>query len=273
MPFTLNGGGVRRIALALAVFLTAAPALAADTRLAYPDAPRGPVTQTYFGTTVADPYRWMENVDAPQTTAWVKAEGALTRSYLDAVPQRTAIREGYRKLLNYEKLSAPFREGKRWFFFRNSGLQNQSVLYVRESERAPARVFLDPNRLAADGTVALAGQSFTRDGRYIAYATQASGADWQTWHVKDVASGRDLSDVIRWSKFSDATWVGDGGFYYSAFDEPKEGNATLSALGVQKLYFHRLGTPQTADTLVYASTAHPDQFVGAASTRVLGGRQ
>jgi prolyl oligopeptidase len=257
---------VRRFALALAVLLTAAPALAAGARLTYPDAPRGAVTDTYFGTVVADPYRWMENVDAPQTTAWVKAEGALTRSYLDAIPQRAAIREGYRKLLNYEKLSAPFREGKRWFFFRNSGLQNQSVLYVRESEHAPARVFLDPNRLAADGTVALAGESFTRDGRYMAYATQASGADWQTWHVKDVASGRDLSDVIRWSKFSDATWTADRGFYYSAFEEPKGGNATLSALGVQKLYFHRLGTLQGADKLVYASSAHPDQFVGATST-------
>ena len=258
---------MRRLLLALAAALFAAsPALAAGAKLAYPDAPRGTVTDTYFGTSVADPYRWMEDVDAPQTTAWVKAEGDLTRSYLDAIPQRNAIRDAYRKLIDYEKVSAPYRQGKRWFYSRNSGLQNQSVIYVRESETAPARVLLDPNKLAADGTVALGGTSFTHDGKYLAYATQSSGADWQTWRVKDVATGRDLPDKIEWSKFSGATWVGDGGFYYEAYDKPKDGNATLSALGVHKSYFHKLGTPQASDKLVYASTAHPDQFVGMGSS-------
>jgi len=258
---------MRRLLLALAAALFAAsPVLAAGGKLVYPDAPRGAVTDTYFGTTVADPYRWMEDVDAPQTTAWVKAEGELTRSYLDAIPQRGAIRAAYRKLIDYEKVGAPYREGKRWFYSRNSGLQNQSVIYVRESATAPARVLLDPNTLAADGTVALAGLSFTRDGKYVAYATQSSGADWQTWYVKDVATGKNLSDKLEWSKFSDATWVGDGGFYYAAYDKPKEGNATLSALGAQKLYFHKLGTPQSADKLVYASTAHPDEFLGTSSS-------
>jgi prolyl oligopeptidase len=258
---------MRRLLLALAAALFAAsPALAAGGNLVYPDAPRGTVTDTYFGTSVADPYRWMEDVDAPQTTAWVKAEGDLTRSYLDAIPQRGAIRDAYKKLFNYEKLGAPYREGKRWFYTRNSGLQNQDVIYVRESATAPARVLLDPNKLAADGTVALAGTSFTHDGKYVAYATQSSGADWQTWRVKDVATGNDLSDKLEWSKFSGATWVGDRGFYYAAYDKPKEGNATLSALGVHKLYYHKLGTAQAADKLVYASTAHPDQFVGMASS-------
>jgi prolyl oligopeptidase len=258
---------MRRLLLAsFAVLFAVSPALAAGGGFAYPDAPRGSVTDTYFGTTVADPYRWMEDVDAPQTTAWVKAEGDLTRAYLDAIPQRNAIRDAYRKLINYEKVSAPYREGKRWFYSHNSGLQNQSVLYVRDRETAPARVLLDPNKLAADGTVALAGTSFTHDGKYLAYATQSSGADWQTWHVKDVASGKDLPDTIQWSKFSGATWVGDTGFYYAAYDKPKDGNATLSALGVQKLYYHKLGTPQPADKLVYASTAHPDEFVGTGAT-------
>jgi prolyl oligopeptidase len=255
---------LRRYALAVVAALIALPASAAP--LTYPAAPRGTVTDTYFGTTVADPYRWMEDVDAPQTTAWVKSEGDLTRAYLDAIPQRNAIRDSYRKLLDYEKVGAPFREGTYWFFTRNSGLQNQSVLYVRDGENATPRVLLDPNTLAADGTVALAGQSFTHDGRYMAYATQSSGSDWQTWHVKDVATRRDLPDTIEWSKFSDATWIGHRGFYYAAFDKPQAGNATLSALGVQKLYFHRLGTPQSADKLVFASTAHPDQFLGAGAT-------
>jgi prolyl oligopeptidase len=204
---------MRRLFFVLAAgLLAASPALGAGAKLAYPDAPRGTVTDTYFGTTVADPYRWMEDVDAPRTAAWVKAEGELTRSFLDAVPERAAIREAYRKLIDYEKIGAPYREGKRWFFSRNSGLQNQNVLYVRENETAPARVLLDPNALAADGTVALAGTSFTHDGKYLAYATQSSGADWQTWHVKDVATGADLPDKIEWSKFSRATWVGDAGF-------------------------------------------------------------
>jgi prolyl oligopeptidase len=258
---------MRRLFFTLAAALLAAgPALAAGAKLAYPDAPRGAVTDTYFGTSVADPYRWLEDVDSPQTTAWVKAEGDLTRSYLDAIPQRGAIREAYRKLIDYEKVGPPRRHGKRWVYTRNSGLQNQSVLYVRESETGPARVLLDPNAFAADGTVALAGTSFTRDGKYLAYATQSSGADWQTWHVKDVASGKDLPDTLMWSKFSGATWLGDTGFYYSAYDPPAGGNATLSALGVHKLYFHKLGTAQPADKLVYASTAHPDEFVGTDAT-------
>ena len=247
-----------------AALLAASPALAA--KLAYPDAPRGTVTDTYFGTSVADPYRWMEDVDAPQTTSWVKAEGDLTRSYLDAIPQRNAIRDGYRKLINYEKLTAPYHQGTWWFFSRNSGLQNQSVLYVKHGENGAPRVLIDPNTLAADGTVALAGLHLTHDGSLAAYATQASGADWQTWHVRDVATGRDLSDTLEWSKFSGATWVGNDGFYYEAYDKPKDANATLSALGVQKVYYHKLGTEQSADRLVYAKPEYPDQFVGVGAS-------
>jgi prolyl oligopeptidase len=258
---------MRRFVFVLfAALIAICPALAAAGPYAYPDAPRGTVTDTYFGTTVADPYRWMEDVDSPQTTAWVKAEGAMTRSYLDAIPQRGAIKDDYRKLLNYEKVSAPFHQGNWWFFSRNTGLQNQSVQYVQRGEHGTPRVLLDPNTLAADGTVALAGFHLTHDGSLVAYATQSSGADWQTWHVKNVATGRDLPDVLRWSKFSGATWTGNTGFYYNAYDPPKPGtgNATLSALGTQKMYYHRLGTPQSADRLV--TTAKPDQFLGVSRT-------
>lgn len=256
---------MRRLFFTLtAVLLAASPVLAAGARLTYPDAPRGNVVESYFGTQVADPYRWMEDVDAPQTVAWVKAEGDLTRSYLDAIPQRNAIRDDYRKLLNYEKVSAPFHDGDWWFFSRNAGLQNQSVLYVRHGANGAARVLLDPNTLAADGTVALAGFHPTHDGSLAAYATQSSGADWQTWHVRNVATGRDLPDTLRWSKFSGASWTGDSGFYYEAYDPPQGGNATLSALGVQKLYYHKLGTPQSADRLVMS--AKPDEFLGVSRT-------
>lgn len=253
---------MRSIVAALACLVLASPVLAADMRLAYPAAPRGTVTDSYFGTVVADPYRWMENVDSPQTAAWIKAENALTHSYLDAIPQRSVIASAYRTLYNYEKIGAPFREGSHWFYERNSGLQTQSAIYIRNSETAPARLFFDPNTLSPDGTVQLAGLSFTRDGKLLAYSTQTGGADWLTWHVKSVATGKDLADILHWSKFSGAAWSGDGGFYYSGYDAPTAANQTLSALGVQKVWFHRLGTPQRSDRLVFASTARPDQFVG-----------
>ncbi len=257
---------MRRLVITLASIALAIPALAAAVPLAYPAAPRDSKPDVFFGTPVADPYRWLENVDSPQTRSWVEAEGRLSRSYLDAIPQRAAIETAYRKLLDYEKLGTPFTKGAKTFFFRNRGLQNQSVLYVRDAPDAEPRVLLDPNALAADGTVALAGTSVTRDGRYLAYATESSGSDWQTWHVRNVATGADLPDTLVWSKFSDAAWVGDTGFYYSAYDAPTAANATLSALGVQRVMFHALGSPQSSDRVVYASTAHPDEFVGAGTT-------
>ncbi len=237
-------------------------ALVLAAALVYPDAPRGPVTDTYFGTTVADPYRWLEQIDSPQTAGWVRAENALTRRTLDAIPARPQIAAAYRKLFNYEKVSAPFRAGSRWFSYHNTGLQTQSVLYVRASENGPARVFFDPNALSRDGSVQLADTSFTRDGSLLAYATQTGGADWQTWHVKDVATGKDLPDRLEWSKYSSAAWIENRGFYYQGYDRPTAANATFQRLGVHKVWFHRLGTPQSADRLVRASTAHPDEFLG-----------
>lgn len=268
----IRGFCAAAVLAALFITIAAAPsppstqAATSPAKLAYPPAPRGTVTDSYFGTIVADPYRWMEDVDSAQTTSWVKAEGDMTRAYLDAIPQRAAIRDTYKQLLNYERLSAPFREGRRWFYFRNSGLQNQSVLYVSDSENGRSRVFLDPNTLSPDGTVALSTESFSSDGRYMAYATQSSGSDWLTWHVRNVDSARDLPDVIAWSKFSNAAWVADTGFYYAGYDQPSESNKTLAKLDVQKLWFHKLGTAQASDRLVYASTEHPDEFVGAELT-------
>ena len=265
IPVALReGGGVHKLPIVLLIAAFAAlPALAADAPLAYPPAPRGDVTESFFGTTVADPYHWLEDVDSPQTKAWVSAENALTRGYLDAIPARATIATTFRKLYDYEKISAPFREGRRWFFYRNSGLQTQAALYVRDAETGPARLFFDPNTLSRDGSVQMADTAFTRDGRLMAYATQSGGADWYTWHVKDVATGADRADIVRWSKFSGAAWLGDRGFYYSGYDAPSAANKTLAKLDVQKVWFHALGTPQSADRLVYASTAHPDEFVGA----------
>jgi prolyl oligopeptidase len=255
---------MRVFAIMLMVFsLAASPSPAA---FVYPPAPTSTASDTFFGTVVRDPYRPLEAIDAPATTAWVKAENALTRSYLDAIPARPAIAAAYKKLDNYPKRGAPFREGKRYFYRYNTGLQTQYVIYVRDSEHGPARVFFDPNTLSKDGSVQLTQTSFTHDGSLLAYSTSSGGADWQTWHVKNVATGRDTGDTIVWSKFSGAAWDGDRGFYYSGYDAPTAQNKTLSALGVQKIWFHRLGTPQSADRLVFASTAHPDRFVGASVT-------
>lgn len=242
-------------ATALAVGL-----LAASAPFAYPAAPRDPKPDTFWGVSVPDPYRWLEDVDSPQTRAWVKAQGQLTRGYLDAVPQRAAIERAYRGLLNYEKLQAPQRAGPHWVYFRNSGLQNQSVLYVREHETGAARVLLDPNALSSDGTIAVSTTNFSADGRYLAYATQSAGSDWQTWHVRVVATGKDLPDTVSWSKFSGATWIGDRGFYYSGYDKPLAANPTLATLKAHKVWFHTLGRPQSKDRLVFADPAHPEQF-------------
>ena len=244
----------------------AAPNAHDAQRIAYPPAPTSTAIDDYFGTAVADPYRPLESIDAPTTRAWIAAENRLTRRYLDAIAARGAIAAAYRRLYNYPKMSAPQHEGTRYFYSYNSGLQTQSVIYVRASEHGPARIFFDPNELSKDGSVQLTATSYSRDGKYLAYSTSNGGEDWQTWHVKGIPTGRDTSDRIHWSKFSDAAWDGDRGFYYSGYDAPTAQNKTLSVLGVQKVWFHPLGTPQSADRLVFASTAHPERFVSAEVT-------
>jgi len=232
-----------------------------DGPIRYPATRTVDQTDTHFGTTVADPYRWLEDTDSPETTRWVAAQNAVTQAYLATIPQREAIRARLTKLWNYPKYSAPFHEGGRQFFFENSGLQNQSVLYVRDSRdpRAPARVLLDPNTLSPDGTIALSAVAPSPDGALLAYGTSASGSDWQEFHVRDVATARDLPDTLKWIKFSDASWTKDGkGFFYSRYDEPKGGNALTNVNRNQTLYYHRLGTAQSADALIYKRPDRPD---------------
>lgn len=222
------------------------------TPLTYPKAKTVDQVDDYHGTKVADPYRWLEDTDSADTKAWVEAENKLTFSYLDQIPYRAAIRERLLKLWNYERFTAPELEGGRYFYQHNNGLQNQNVLLVSESLNAEPRVLLDPNTLSADGTVALAGRAITDDGKLMAYGTAASGSDWTEWHVRDVATGNDLPDLIKWVKFSDASWTKDDkGFFYSRYDEPKEGMALRDTVYFHKLYYHRLGTAQSEDKLIY----------------------
>lgn len=226
-------------------------AAAAEPALKYPDTRRSDQADVYQ-VRVADPYRWLEDTDSAETKAWVEAQNKVTFSYLDRIPQRTALRERLTKLWNFERYGTPEQRGGRYFYTRNDGLQNQSVLYVADALNAPPRELLDPNKLSADGTVALVGSAVSEDGRYLAYGLAAAGSDWNEWKVKNVTTGQDLPDHLRWVKFSGASWTPDNrGFFYSRYDEPKAGQELTGVNYYQKLYYHRLGEPQAQDQLAY----------------------
>jgi prolyl oligopeptidase len=228
-------------------------------RLPYPETRTDPQTDDYFGTSVADPYRWLEDDNAADTKAWVEAQNAVTFNYLEQIPTRAAIRERLTTLWNYERYGLPVKRGDFYIYTRNDGLQNQAVYYRARALDAEPEVLLDPNGLSSDGTVAVGAVSFTDDGRHMAYALSESGSDWVRWKVREVATGQDLADEVRWSKFSGAAWLKDGsGFYYSRYDAPGEGAALTGVNRNQKLYFHAVGTAQDADRLVYARPDQPD---------------
>src|SRR6059036_3137556 len=246
------------------IFTSAAPA-GAQT-LQYPTARKSDVVDDYHGTRVPDPYRWLEDPDSPESRAWIEAQNRLTEAYLAAIPARTTIRDRLTKLWNYPKYGAPFRKARRYFFFKNDGLQNQSVLYKQASLAADPAVLLDPNLLSADGTIALSTLAVSEDGRLLAYGTQASGSDWEEFRVRDIATGRDRPDRLRWIKFSGASWTHDGaGFFYSRYPEAAD-KALTTVNRFQKLYYHRLGTDQMGDTLVYERADQPDWGFSAVVT-------
>lgn len=233
-------------------------------KLTYPATHTVDQVDDYHGTPVADPYRWLEDPDAAETRAWIEAQNAVTFRFLEQIGERDAIRRRLTELWDYPKAWAPLKRGGRTFQLRNSGLQNQDVLYVQETPGAERRVLLDPNALSADGTVALSGWAVSPDGRWLAYATSASGSDWQTWRVRDVESGHDLPDQIEWTKFSGAAWRTDGsGFYYARYDAPAPGEEITAVNQFQKLCFHRLNRPQAQDALVYERPDQPEWGFGA----------
>ncbi len=218
----------------------------------YPDAPRSDQVDEYHGVKVADPFRPLENPDAPETKAWIEAENKITQDYLRAIPSRDAIKDRLTTLWDYEKYGRPVIRGDRYFFTMNDGLQNQSVLYTMRGRNGTPKVVLDPNKFSEDGTVALAGWVPSHDGRLLAYGVSKSGSDWQEWKVYDLAVNHDRNDVIKWVKFSNASWSADDrGFYYSRYDEPKEATQFEDVNYYQKLYYHRIGQKQRQDKLVY----------------------
>ncbi|RAU84384.1 prolyl oligopeptidase family serine peptidase [Pontibacter arcticus] len=221
----------------------------AETALTYPDTKKVDHVDDYHGTKVADPYRWLETHNE-EVDSWITAQNTVTQSYLGDIEFRDKIKQRLTEIWNYPKYGAPFKENGKYYFYKNDGLQNQSVLYVQESLEAEPKVFFDPNKLSTDGTVALTAFDFSKDGKYVAYGTSSGGSDWNTYHVMEAATGKKLDDQIDWVKFSGPSWYKDG-FFYSRYDAPTEGNKLANKNEFHKVYYHKVGTPQSQDKLIY----------------------
>jgi prolyl oligopeptidase len=230
-----------------------------DPKIVYPVTKKVEQFDDYFGTKVADPYRWLEDETSTETKAWVDEQNKLTFGYLDKIPYREKLKDRLTQLFNYPRISAPFRRGDTYFFTKNDGLQNQSVIYIQKGVNGMPEVFLDPNKFSADGTSTLSTFSLSKDGKYVAYGASQGGSDWVLLSVMEVATHRKLDDEVRWMKNSGVSWQGDG-FYYSRYPEPAKGKELSSKNEFQAVYFHKVGTPQSADVLVYDDKEHPLRF-------------
>lgn len=224
----------------------------ASAMFQYPESPMGEIVDNYHGKEVSDPYRSLEDTESDSTAKWIAAQNRLTREYLDAIPQRPGLVKRLTELWNYERYGLPVRRGDAYFFTHNDGLQNQSVLYTASSLDAPRKVLIDPNRLSDDGTVAMASWEPTRDGKLVAYSIADGGSDWRTWKVRNVETGEDLKDEVKWVKFSEVSWLPDAsGFFYGRYAEPLPGEELSGTNYFQKVYFHKLGDDQANDRLVF----------------------
>jgi prolyl oligopeptidase len=245
------------LALVAAGLLTLAQNTVAQTPFKYPAAPTTNHVDDCNGVKVADPYRPLENPDSPESRAWIEAENKITFDFLKTIPERDGIKKRLTEIWDYERFGVPFKEDGRYFFSKNTGLQNQNVIYTTTNFSETPRELLDPNLLAKDGTIALGGLDVTNNARLMAYGLAAAGSDWQQWKVRDVETGKDRQDLLDWIKFSNASWKKDGsGFFYSRYDKPDEKNKLRSQVYNHKLFFHQLGTPQSHDKLIYE---RPDQ--------------
>ena len=250
-----NTGWLNRAGLLVSVMLLWATGSFAQG-LDYPQTRKGDQMDDYHGTKVADPYRWLEDDNSAETAKWVEAENKVTFGYLEKIPYRAEVKKRLEQLYNYPKYTAPFRKGELLFFTKNDGLQNQNVVYVQKGLEGTPEVLLDPNKFSADGTTRMGSFDVSEDGRYAAYGMEVGGSDWQEAKVRDVATKQDLADDLKWLKFTQFAWAGKG-FYYSRFDAPEKGHELSSKNEFQKVYYHKLGSPQSDDELVYEDKANP----------------
>ncbi|MEP7310371.1 MAG: prolyl oligopeptidase family serine peptidase [Acidobacteriota bacterium] len=253
-----------QVSLCTALVCAMLVAVSHTQSLDYPRPKKVDVVDDYFGTKVADPYRWMEDLNAAEVTKWVEAQNAVTFKYLDTLPMREGLRKRITELWNYARVSAPYYKGGRWFYSRNTGLQRQAVVFTRVSLTSAETVALDPNTLSPDGSIALADFVPSPDGTRFAYGLSEGGSDWSTFHVRELQGGKELTDTIRWVKFSTLAWTKDGkGFFYGRYPEPPAGKAIETAVRDKKIYYHVLGTNQSADRLIYERTDEPMLFIDA----------
>lgn len=231
----------------------------------YPETRKDSVVNNYFGTQVPDPYRWLENDTSEETKNWVVAQNKVTFSYLNAIPFKQKIVDRLTEIYNYERYSAPFKQGTRYFYYKNNGLQNQSVLYMLEKLDGEPKILLDPNTLSKDGTTALATAEVSKDGKYLAYAVSVGGSDWNEIFVKEIESDKKLDDHVKWVKFSGISWYKDG-FFYSRYPQPKENQKLTTANTNSKVYYHKIGTSQNQDVLIYENPKEPNRMYGAYAT-------
>jgi len=226
------------------------------SKVKYPETKKSEVVDTYFGVQVQDPYRWLEDEKSEEVASWVQAQNKVTFDYLNRIPFRNAIKERLTSLWDYTIMYSPFTKGDKTFFFKREGLQNQGVLFVQNSNEAEAKVLIDPNEFSEDGTVALSSISVSNNGKYIAYSVSDGGSDWNKIKVKEIETGKDLADEIKWVKFSSIEWYKDG-FFYSCYDEPKEGSELSSLNEFHKVFYHKLGDTQDKDELVFHNSQYP----------------
>ena len=245
--------------------LCAALFCAEEAALKYPVAKKTEQVDDYFGVKVADPYRWLEDVNSPDTVQWVAAQKKLTDNCLAAIPFREKFRARLTEITNYEKYSRASKEGQYYIFWKNSGLQDQSVVYIQKGLDGNAAILLDPNTLSGDGSITLTDTTFSKDQKYFGYGISPGGSDWREYFVMETASGKKLVDRVQWAKFSEMSWYKDG-FFYSRYDEPTEADKLKAKVEFQKIFYHKVGSSQSADKLVYRDTTNPELGFGAEVT-------
>lgn len=239
--------------------------LAYSQNIQYPFTKKGDQKNDYHGTIVEDPYYWLEDGNSEETAHWVKEQNKVTQEYLSKIPFREKVKMRMTQLWNFPKQDAPFKGGPYYFYYKNDGIQNQNVMYIQKDLNSPSAVFLDPNLLSADGTISLSISSISHDGKYFAYSLSKGGSDWSEIHIRNIKTTKDYDEILKWVKFSGVAWYKDG-FYYSRYDEPKEGDKLKKKNEFHKIYYHRIGTPQSEDKLIYEDQKHPLRSFGASTT-------